>query len=91
MTDDLVPEDFDLDEAKRELDRTQRDSVSRSQVGREALAVGLVALDELNSERELRHLDTRERRSLARRGMQLAVRESMTGDVPEPGADLGDE
>lgn len=57
-----------LDEMKREWDEREARSVSRSDVAREALAVGTIALDELEDHDD--NLDTRAREAVVRQAIQ---------------------
>jgi len=59
-----------VDDRKRTLDQRAVETVSRSQVVREATAVGLAALEEVDSHPQLRHLDRREREALVRQAVQ---------------------
>lgn len=64
LPDDMLEQ---LDEKKRDWDRREASAVSRSEVAREALAIGIAALDELDKQN--RHLSTRERRAITRQGI----------------------
>ena len=59
-----------VDDHKRQLDARSIETVSRSQVVREATAAGLTALEEIDQHPQLRHLDRREREALVRQAVQ---------------------
>jgi len=60
----------ELDATKRRREEQRLESVSRSEVAREALLVGLAAMDLLDEEPALRGMHPRERRSLVRQALQ---------------------
>jgi hypothetical protein len=64
----------ELDEMKRRREEQRLESVSRSKVCREALLVGLAAMDLLDDEPALRGMHPRERRSLVRQALQAELR-----------------
>ena len=60
----------ELDETKRRREEQRLESVSRSEVAREAMLIGLAAMDLLDEEPALRGMHPRERRSLVRQALQ---------------------
>jgi hypothetical protein len=60
----------ELDEMKRRREEQRLESVSRSEVAREALLVGLAAMELIDDEPALRAMHPRERRSLVRQALQ---------------------
>jgi len=65
LPDDLIA---DLDDLAAEWDSREATPISRSTVAREALAVGLVALEVMDDE-GLESLSTRERRAIIRQAV----------------------
>jgi hypothetical protein len=64
----------ELDEMKRRREEQRLESVSRSAVAREAMTVGLAAMELLDEEPALRGMHPRERRSLVRQALQAELR-----------------
>jgi hypothetical protein len=65
----------ELDATKRRREEQRLESVSRSAVAREAMLVGLAAMDLLDDEPALRGMHPRERRSLVRQALQAELRD----------------
>jgi hypothetical protein len=65
----------ELDDMKRRREEQRLESVSRSAVAREALLVGLAAMEVLDDEPALRGMHPRERRSLVRQALQSELRD----------------
>jgi len=63
----------ELDATKRRREEQRLESVSRSEVCREALLVGLAAMEELDDEPALRAMHPRERRALVRQALQAEL------------------
>jgi hypothetical protein len=64
----------ELDATKRRREERRLESVSRSEVAREAMLVGLAAMALLDEEPALRGMHPRERRSLVRQALQSELR-----------------
>jgi len=64
-----------LDELAAEWDEREAGRVSRSEVAREALALGLDALELVDDDPSLRRLSTRDRRALVRQAILDELRE----------------
>jgi len=64
----------ELDATKRRREEQRLESVSRSEVAREALLVGLAAMELIDDEPALRTMHPRERRSLVRQALQAELR-----------------
>jgi len=80
-----LPQDIldDLDEIKRRWDRHEARTISRSEVAREALAVGVVALDQLDDEYS-RGLTSHARKATVRQALlnHFAAEREAAGDSP---------
>jgi hypothetical protein len=63
----------ELDATKRRREEQRLESVSRSEIAREAMIVGLAALEELDDEPALRGMHPRERRTLVRQALQAEL------------------
>ena len=59
-----------LDELKRQREQDRLESVSRSEVAREALWIGLAAMERIDEEPALRSMHVRDRRALVRQALQ---------------------
>ena len=59
-----------LDELKRRREQEQLETVSRSEVAREALWIGLAAMERIDEEPALRSMHVRDRRALVRQALQ---------------------
>lgn len=67
----LDPETLDaLDDLKREWDSREARHVSRSEVAREALALGVLALEAIDKEYDRLSWSTRDRQAIVREGLQ---------------------
>jgi len=64
----------ELDATKRRREEQRLESVSRSEVCREAMLIGLAAMEILDEEPALRGMHPRERRSLVRQALQAELR-----------------
>jgi len=65
----------ELDATKRRREEQRLESVSRSAVCREALLIGLSAMEALDAEPALRGMHPRERRTLVRQALQSEIRD----------------
>jgi len=63
----------ELDATKRRREEQRLESVSRSAVAREALLIGLAAMELLDDEPALRGMHPRERRTLVRQALQAEL------------------
>jgi len=63
----------ELDATKRRREEQRLESVSRSAVCREAMLIGLAAMEELDDEPALRGMHPRERRALVRQALQAEL------------------
>ena len=64
----------ELDETKRRREEQRLESVSRSEVAREALWIGLAAMERIDEEPALRSMHVRDRRALVRQALQAELR-----------------
>jgi hypothetical protein len=64
----------ELDETKRRREEQRLESVSRSEVAREAMLVGLAAMELIDEEPALRGMHPRDRRALVRQALQTELR-----------------
>ena len=64
----------DLDELKRRREQEQLETVSRSEVAREALWIGLAAMERIDEEPALRSMHVRDRRALVRQALRAELR-----------------
>jgi len=64
----------ELDATKRSREEHRLESVSRSEVAREAMLIGLAALGLLDEEPALRGMHPRERRTLVRQALRNELR-----------------
>jgi len=64
----------ELDETKRRREERRVESVSRSEVAREAMLIGLAAMDLIDEEPALRGMHPRDRRALVRQALQAELR-----------------
>jgi hypothetical protein len=64
----------ELDATKRSREEHRLESVSRSEVAREAMLIGLAAMDLLDEEPALRGMHPRERRTLVRQALRAELR-----------------
>jgi hypothetical protein len=64
----------ELDEMKRRREERRVESVSRSEVAREAMLVGLAAMELIDEEPALRGMHPRDRRALVRQALQAELR-----------------
>jgi len=64
----------ELDATKRRREEQRLETVSRSEVCREAMLIGLAAMEILGEEPALRGMHPRERRSLVRQALQAELR-----------------
>jgi len=63
----------ELDATKRRREEQRLETVSRSEVCREAMLIGLAAMELLDGEPALRGMHPRERRSLVRQALQAEL------------------
>jgi len=63
----------ELDATKRRREEQRLESVSRSAVAREALLIGLAAMELLDEEPALRGMHARDRRALVRQALQAEL------------------
>lgn len=65
----------ELDAMKRRREEQRLESVSRSEIAREAMTVGLAAMELIDDEPALRAMHPRERRALVRQALQSEFRD----------------
>jgi len=65
----------ELDATKRRREEQRLESVSRSEVCREAMLIGLAAMELLDEEPALRGMHPRDRRALVRQALQSEIRD----------------
>jgi hypothetical protein len=63
----------ELDATKRRREEQRLESVSRSEIAREAMIVGLAAMELIDDEPALRGMHPRERRTLVRQALQAEL------------------
>jgi len=64
----------ELDATKRRREEQRLETVSRSEVCREAMLIGLAAMELLDEEPALRGMHPRDRRALVRQALQSEIR-----------------